>query len=110
MVSQTDWNPTDDELRVIIAKALPDEGADLARLVLRERAEHEQRVEQIIRARNDTAQAAAEERDEYLAALAEVLRRCDVREAENPFNLPGHEVPTWIAVWDVRNAARVEGS
>lgn len=43
------------------------------------------------------------------AKVAEVLRRCDVRERDNPFNEIGKppKVPTWITVADVRNALGV---
>ena len=45
------------------------------------------------------ARAEAAERQ-----LAEIARRCDVREADNPFHEPGrHEVPTWILVADIRD-------
>lgn len=42
-------------------------------------------------------------------ALAEVLRRCDERERENPWNTPGEPPnhPSWITVADVRNAAKM---
>lgn len=81
-----DYNPTDNELRAIIAKALPDEGADLARLVLREREDF-RLLREVLTHTQDQRQGYHRERDQARAALTRVEALLDERRS-SPFSEP----------------------
>lgn len=90
----TDWNPTDDELRMM-AKSPIAPVRMLARLVLRERAEIE-RVRERDRGWNDLYAKEAARAEKAEATLARVEALCDEREAPAWGNYSGLLMAKWI--------------